>query len=78
MGNKAHRENIAGTPMGEIARQLLLFGGVPTEQPMITKLKDAAEPQRNPRNKDRMGGDTGHSITPAIYLNGKTSQDPRV
>lgn len=64
--------------MGEIARQLLPFGGVPTELPMITKLKDAAVPQRNAMNKDRGAGDTGHSITPAIYLNGKTSQDPRV
>ena len=43
-----HRENTAGTPVGEVARQPLPYGRVPAEVAEITELKDTEVSQRKP------------------------------
>ena len=52
---------MTGTPVGEVARQPLPYGRVPTEVAEITKLKDTEVSQRKPEGQGqsrRWGGDS--------------------
>lgn len=71
-------ENMAGTPLGAVARPPLPYGRVPAEVAEITKLKDAEVSWRKPEARpEREVGRRYREFHHTCNMPQRTSQSPR-